>query len=136
MSYQMFSNPKCIQKMPQVSKAVRSTIKKYKEVESHSNEKGLQCSQKGLHLVQAMATLWHFNSKSFDKGSISNTSSNHLIFCRPLHLLPLIFPAEMRWLDNIKLNGQELEQIPGNGGGQGSLECCSSWGHKESDTTE
>jgi len=70
----------------------------------------------------------------FDQGSISNTSSNHLIRC-PLHLLPPIFPAEMRWLDSIKLNGQELEQTPGNSGGQGSLECCSPWGHKESDTT-
>ena len=48
-----------------------------------------------------MATLPCFNSMSFDKGSISNTSSNHLIFCRPLYLLLPIFPAEMRWLDNI-----------------------------------
>ena len=29
-------------------------------------------------------------------------------------------------------NGHELEQAPGDGGGQGSLACCSSWGHKES----
>ena len=28
------------------------------------------------------------------------------------------------------------EQAPGVGEGQGSLECCSPWGHKESDTTE
>jgi len=34
------------------------------------------------------------------------------------------------------LNGREFEQIPGIGEGQGSLECCSSWGHKESETTE
>ena len=25
---------------------------------------------------------------------------------------------------------------PGDGGGQGGLVCCDSWGHKESDTTE
>ena len=36
-----------------------------------------------------------------------------------------------------KLNGQEFEQAPGGvGDGQGSLACCSSWGHQESDTTE
>ena len=40
----------------------------------------------------------------------------------------------MRWLDG--LNGREFEQGPGVGDGQGSLACCSPWGHKESDTTE
>ena len=34
------------------------------------------------------------------------------------------------------LNGHEFEQIPGDSGGQGSLECCNSWGRKESNTTE
>ena len=35
-----------------------------------------------------------------------------------------------------QLNGHEFEQTPGEGEGRGSLECCSSWGHKELDTTE
>ena len=35
------------------------------------------------------------------------------------------------WLD-----GCEFEWIPGVGDGQGGLECCDSWGCKESDTTE
>ena len=35
-----------------------------------------------------------------------------------------------------RLNGPESEQDPRDGEGQGSLACCSSWGHKESDTTE
>ena len=35
-----------------------------------------------------------------------------------------------------QLNGHEFKQIPGVGEGQGSLACCSPWGHKESDTTE
>ena len=35
------------------------------------------------------------------------------------------------WLD-----GHVFEQAPGVGDGQGGLACCSSWGHKESDTTE
>ena len=32
-------------------------------------------------------------------------------------------------------SGHEFEQTPGDRKGQGSLECCSSWGHKESNTT-
>ena len=35
-----------------------------------------------------------------------------------------------------QVNGHESEQAPGDGEGQGSLACCSPWGHKESDTTE
>ena len=35
------------------------------------------------------------------------------------------------WLD-----GQEFEQAPAVGDGQGSVACCSSWGDKESDMTE
>ena len=35
-----------------------------------------------------------------------------------------------------RLNGHEFEQALGVGGGQGSLVCCSPWGHKESDMTE
>ena len=35
-----------------------------------------------------------------------------------------------------RLNGLEFEQAPGVGDGQGSLACCSPWGHKELDTTE
>ena len=32
-----------------------------------------------------------------------------------------------------QLDGHEFEQAPGDGEGQGSLVCCSPWGHKESD---
>ena len=35
-----------------------------------------------------------------------------------------------------RLDGHESEQASGVGDGQGGLACCSSWGHKESDTTE
>ena len=35
-----------------------------------------------------------------------------------------------------RLNGQEFEQAPGDGEGQGSLMCCSLWGCRESDMTE
>ena len=43
----------------------------------------------------------------------------------------------MRRLDDITdLIEMSLSKILGVGDGQGSLACCSSWGHKESDTTE
>ena len=35
-----------------------------------------------------------------------------------------------------QLNVHEFEQTLGDGGGQGSLVCCSPWGHKELDPTE
>ena len=35
-----------------------------------------------------------------------------------------------------QLNGHEFEQVPRDSDGQGSLACCSPWGHKESDMTE
>ena len=35
-----------------------------------------------------------------------------------------------------RLDVHEFEQAPGVGDGQGSLACCSPWGHKESDMTE
>ena len=34
-----------------------------------------------------------------------------------------------------RVNGHEFEQTPRDGGGQGSLACCSPWGRKESDMT-
>ena len=42
----------------------------------------------------------------------------------------------MRWLDGITyLMDMSLSRL-GVGGGQGSLVCCGSWGHKESNMTE
>ena len=38
----------------------------------------------------------------------------------------------MRWLDGItQLNGCEFQQAPGDGEGQGSLACCSSWDQED-----
>jgi len=39
-----------------------------------------------------------------------------------------------RW--HHQLDGHEFEQAPRVGNEQGSLVCCSPWGHKESDMTE
>ena len=42
----------------------------------------------------------------------------------------------MRWLDGTTdLVDMEFEQTPGDSERQGSLACCSSWGHNELDTT-
>ena len=35
-----------------------------------------------------------------------------------------------------RLDGHEFKQAPGDGEGQGSMICCSPWGHKELNTTE
>ena len=35
-----------------------------------------------------------------------------------------------------RLSGHEFEQAAGDGDGQGSLVCCSPWGHKKLDITE
>ena len=35
-----------------------------------------------------------------------------------------------------QLNGHEFKQAPEDSEGQGSLVCCSPWGHKELDMTE
>ena len=35
-----------------------------------------------------------------------------------------------------QFDGHESEQAPGAGDGQGGLECCSSWCHKEWNTTK
>ena len=42
----------------------------------------------------------------------------------------------IRWLDGITDSMHMSWGTPGVGDGQGSLACCSSWGCKESDTTE
>ena len=39
----------------------------------------------------------------------------------------------VRW--HRRLNGHDFEQDEGVSDGQGSLVCCSPWGHKELDTT-
>ena len=35
-----------------------------------------------------------------------------------------------------RLNGDEIEQTPGDSDGQGGLACCSPWGRRESGVTE
>ena len=42
----------------------------------------------------------------------------------------------VRCLDGITDTMYMFEQTQGDSEGQGSLACCSPWGHKESDTTE
>ena len=42
----------------------------------------------------------------------------------------------MSWFNGITDSMDMSEQPLGVGDGHGSLECCSPWGHKESDRTE
>ena len=48
----------------------------------------------------------------------------------------LIKEMDMCSCNRDELSGHEFEQVPGVGDRQGSLECCSLWGHEESDTTK
>ena len=60
--------------------------------------------------------------------------------CWNVHFHPLIWEREEglevdvshQW--HHQLNGQKSRQALGDGEGQGSLECCSPWGHEESHT--
>ena len=55
-------------------------------------------------------------------------------------LVPVFFffswEVGLEYLDRDGLDGHEVEQAPEVDDGQGSLACCSPWGHKELDTTE
>ena len=42
----------------------------------------------------------------------------------------------MRWSDGITDSMDMSLNTPGDSEGRGSLECCSPWGHKESETTK
>lgn len=61
-------NPMRLQQEVQLPKNVR------RKQNIKSKEKSLQCPLKGPHLEQATATLWHFDSMSFDRWSIPNLS--------------------------------------------------------------
>ena len=58
---------------------------------------------------------------------------------RTLHQDPSILVAldsTAHTFTEFVMSGHEFEQAPGVGAGQGSLACCSPWGHRELDTTE
>ena len=54
--------------------------------------------------------------------------------CVALHVLGTKEDEIVGW--HHRLNGHGFGWTPGVGDGQGGLECCGSWGRKESDTTE
>ena len=69
-------------------------------------------------------------------------SNNFAMWCKELtHWERLKAGAKGDLVDEMigwhhQLSWHVLEYAPGVGNGQGSLACCCSWGHKESDTTE
>ena len=58
------------------------------------------------------------------------------IMCKTFYKLPGIKTEDEMAGWHHQLDGHEFEYAPGVGDGQGGLACCSSWCHKESDTTE
>ena len=68
--------------------------------------------------------------------------SDYLYIWTFLHCSPLVLHDSKGMTEeemvgwHHRLNGRESGWTPGAGDGQGGLMCCSSWGHKESDTTE
>ena len=59
--------------------------------------------------------------------TLPHSSSSHRICTESSALLTVMF---------IEMIKSSLKQTLGDGKGQGSLACCSPWGHKEVDTTE
>ena len=66
--------------------------------------------------------------------------SNQFQVCTLERVALYLLFAYLVWAEMVgwhhRLDGHEFEQAPGVGDGQGSLACCSPWGHKELDTTE
>ena len=61
------------------------------------------------------------------------TSFFRRVFCFFFFTYGATEDKTIRW--HHRLYGHELEQPPEDSEGQGSLVCCSPWGHKESDMT-
>ena len=64
---------------------------------------------------------------------LEEVSFDHCSDCPLIHVTLCTEVEAVRW--HYQLNGHELKQILGDREGQGSLACCSPWGHKELDTT-
>jgi len=77
--------------------------------------------------------LWGTYSKELSKGKVKKLTQR----CLWLHYVwGEGCNKRMRGLDGWHHRLNEFEQTPGDSEGQGSLACCSPWGHKELDTTE
>ena len=96
----------------------RSTQSNLKEINSEYSFEGLMLQlQEFCHLMQT-----------------ANSSEKTLILGKIGKKEGMTEDEMVGW--HHQLNGQEFEQTPGDGEGQGSLACSSPWGCKESDTTE
>ena len=85
------------------------------------------------------------NRDSTNGHPFPQTDNSNPHFFRKDHLLPSQYNSFL-WPQNLRvaedemvgwhywLNGCEFGQTPGDNEGQGSLVCCSPWGHKESET--
>ena len=68
--------------------------------------------------------------KSYGLVQLSSVDQSCLTLCDPMDCCTPGLPVHHQ------LNRHEFEQAPEFGEGQGSLACCSPWGHKESDMTD
>ena len=88
---------------------------------------------------------WTFHWKDWCWSWISNTLAtwcDEQIHCKRPWFWERLRVGRERWAteDDMvgwhhRLNGHEVEQTPGDSEGQGSLLCCSPWGHKSDLTT-
>ena len=89
-----------------------------------------ECSLEGLLLTEAESPIiWPPDSKSWLIGKDPDAGKD-----RRQEEKGMTEDEMVGW--HHRLDGLEFEQALGVGDRQGSLACCSPWGHKESDTTE
>ena len=77
--------------------------------------------------------------KNKSKKTEKDTACNHWskrYSMQPLSITNSQSSLRLTSIESVMPSSHKFEQIPGVGDGQGSLACCSPWGHKESDTTE
>ena len=91
-----------------------------KEISPGCSLEGLMLKLKPQYFGHLMQELTHWKDPDAGKGGQEDkgTIENEMV-------------GWHHWLD-----GHGFGWTPGVGDGQGSLACCGSWGHKESDTTE
>ena len=94
----------------------------------HPKEDQPECSLEGLMLKQKLQYFGHLmpRTDSLEKTLMMGKIEDGKRRGR----------QRMRWLDGITDSMDMFEQSLAVGDGQGSLMCCSPWGHKESDMTE
>ena len=135
---------------PFLSTAICSQISVLSQLKSQSQEES-SCLLTWLNITANIKFTpeyhqqkYAFSAEVYTKAQMIAPNSGHLRQrVRSLEKILMLCKTEgrrrrgqqrMRWSDgNHRLNGHEFEQIPWESEGQGSLACCSPWGHRESE---